>query len=204
MQHFGDNSHLNNRVKNQNQQGETDVKDLNEQDLIALCKNNDRKAQKVLYDMFSPKMFALCHRYLGNRQAAEDTLQEGFITVFAKIGSYSGEGSFEGWVRKIFVNTALMNLRKNDVLKQTEDIDTAFGVSDSTPSTVQDISFKELIKLIATLPPGFRTVFNMFVIEGYNHKEIGQALGISEATSRSQLQRARTLLQKKIKEYIEH
>ena len=200
MQHLKGNLHLNTRVKDQNPTGQTDVKDLNEQQTIALCKQGNRAAQKVLYDSLSPKMFAVCLRYMGDRDLAEDTLQEGFITLFSKLETYSGEGSFEGWARKIFVNTALMSLRKNDVLKQSGEIESAWNVTSEDTTAIQNISYKELMKMIAGLPPGFRTVFNMFVIEGYNHKEIGDALGISEATSRSQLQRARVMLQKKIKE----
>ena len=200
MQHLKGNLHLNTRVKDQNPPGQTDVKDLKEQQTIALCKQGDRAAQKVLYESLSPKMFAVCNRYMGDRDLAEDTLQEGFITLFSKLETYSGEGSFEGWARKIFVNTALMSLRKNDVLKQSGEIESAWNVTSEDTTAIQNISYKELMKMIAGLPPGFRTVFNMFVIEGYNHKAIGDALGISEATSRSQLQRARVMLQKKIKE----
>ena len=192
--------HLNTRVKDQNPPAQTDVKNLTEQQTIALCKEGNRAAQKVLYESLSPKMFAVCNRYMGDRDLAEDTLQEGFITLFSKLETYSGEGSFEGWARKIFVNTALMSLRKNDVLKQSGEIESAWNVTSEDTTAIQNISYKELMKMIAGLPPGFRTVFNMFVIEGYNHKEIGDALGISEATSRSQLQRARVMLQKKIKE----
>ena len=200
MQHLKGNLHLNTRVKDQNPTGQTDVKDLNEQQTIALCKQGNRAAQKVLYDSLSAKMFSVCLRYMGDRDLAEDTLQEGFITLFSKLETYSGEGSFEGWARKIFVNTALMSLRKNDVLKQSGEIESAWNVSSEETTAIQNISYKELMKMIAGLPPGFRTVFNMFVIEGYSHKEISEALGISEATSRSQLQRARVMLQKKIKE----
>ena len=163
--------------------------------LASLCAKGDRSAQKRLYDKLAPKMFAVCLRYMGEREAAEDILQDGFVTLFSKIESYSGEGSFEGWARKIFVNTALMSLRKNDVLKQSEDLEVAWGVSSPEASAVQNVSYKELLGLIAKLPTGFRTVFNMYVIEGYSHKEIGEALGISENTSRSQLMRARTMLQ---------
>ena len=198
MQHFGHNLHLNTRVKDQNQTGEKDVTTLNEQNIIALCKNGNRFAQKVLFESLSPKMFSVCLRYMGDRESAEDVLQEGFMTLFSKLDSFSGDGSFEGWARKIFVNTALMTLRRNDVMKQTEDIETAWGLS-SESSPVQNVSYQELLKIISELPAGFRTVFNMYVIEGYSHKEIGEALGITEATSRSQLQRARVILQGKIK-----
>ena len=198
MQHFGDKTHLITRVTAHNRTSET-VTNLNEQHIIALCKQGDRAAQKALFDKLSARMFPVCLRYMGNREAAEDVLQEGFISLFSKLDSYSGEGSFEGWARKVFVNTALMTLRKNDVMRQSEDIETAWSVSSEDPGALQKISYNELMGMIAELPTGFRTVFNMFIIEGYSHKEIGEALGISEATSRSQLQRARVMLQNRIK-----
>ena len=198
MQHFGDKTHLITRVTAHNRTSET-VTNLNEQHIIALCKQGDRAAQKALFDKLSARMFPVCLRYMGNREAAEDVLQEGFISLFSKLDSYSGEGSFEGWARKVFVNTALMTLRKNDVMRQSEDIETAWSVSSEDPGALQKISYNELMGMIAELPTGFRTVFNMFLIEGYSHKEIGEALGISEATSRSQLQRARVMLQNRIK-----
>lgn len=113
--------------------------------------------------------------------------------------SYKGEGSFEGWARRIFVTTALMSLRKKDALKMSEDLEAARGLKTETSSQVQNIGYKELMELIMTLPPGFRTVFNMYAIEGYSHKEIAQMLGITETTSRTQLSRARIWLQEKIK-----
>ena len=144
-------------------------------------------------------MFPLCIRYVGDRSLAEDILQEGFITLFTRLKSYKGEGSFEGWARRIFVTTALMSLRKKDALKMSEDLEAARGLKTETSSQVQNIGYKELMELIMTLPPGFRTVFNMYAIEGYSHKEIAQMLGITETTSRTQLSRARIWLQEKIK-----
>lgn len=135
---------------------------------------------------------------MSDRESAEDVLQDGFVTLFAKLDTFSGDGSFEGWARKIFVNTALMSLRKNDVLKESTDVDTAWNVSSDSPTAIQQIGFKELTGMIAELPPGFRTVFNMYVVEGYSHADIASALGISEATSRSQLLRARAMLQAKV------
>ena len=145
-------------------------------------------------------MFPLCIRYVGDRALAEDVLQDGFITLFTRLKDYKGEGSFEGWARRIFVTTALMDLRKKDALKMSEDLDAARGLKTETVSQVQNIGYKELMELIMTLPPGFRTVFNMYAIEGYSHKEISEILGISETTSRTQLSRARIWLQNKIKE----
>lgn len=192
MQRFGEKLHLNNQDNRRKEPS-------SERELLEACKRGDRTAQKKLYDSLAAKMFAICLRYMGQRDAAEDVLQEGFITLFSRLDSYSGEGSFEGWARKIFVNTALMELRKKDALKMSEDLETAWNVSSDGVSQVQSVGYHELLKLIASLPPGYRTVFNLSVIEGYSHKEIAQTLGIMEVTSRSQLQRARVMLQEKIK-----
>lgn len=192
MQHFSIELHLNSRKDN----------DKSFKRLVKACIEGDRDAQRQLYDSLSPKMFPVCLRYMGSREEAEDVLQEGFVTLFSKLDSYSGAGSFEGWARKIFVNTALMQLRKNNVLKESEDLEGAWDISSQDPTVIQNIGYQEILELIESLPPGFRTVFNMYVIEGYSHKEIGEALGISENTSRSQLQRARVILQKKILEKL--
>lgn len=169
-------------------------------ELIALCKKGDRAAQKALYDRLAPRMFPLCIRYVGDRMVAEDILQEGFVTLFTRLDSYKGEGSFEGWARRIFVTTALMNLRKKDALKMSDDLEAARGLKTDMTSQTQSLGYKELMTLIMTLPPGFRTVFNMYAIEGFSHKEIAEMLGITETTSRTQLSRARVWLQNKIKE----
>ena len=168
--------------------------------LIDLCIKGDRASQKVLYDRLASRMFPVCIRYIGDREMAEDVLQDGFITLFAKLQDYKGEGSFEGWARKIFVTTALMDLRKKDALKMSEELETVRGMKDDLPSQGQNIGYKELMKLVTELPDGYRTIFNMYAIEGYSHKEIGEMLGISETTSRTQLSRARIWLQNKIKE----
>ena len=168
--------------------------------LIDSCIKGDRAAQKVLYDRLAPRMFPVCIRYVGDREQAEDILQEGFITLFTRLDTYKGDGSFEGWARKIFVTTALMELRKKDALKMSDDLETARGMKAETVTQLQSIGYKDLMKLITQLPPGFRTVFNMYAIEGYSHKEIGEVLGISETTSRTQLSRARLWLQNRIKE----
>ena len=168
--------------------------------LIESCIKGDRASQKALYDRLAPRVFPLCIRYIGDRDSAEDVLQDGFVTLFTRLKDYKGEGSFEGWARKIFVNTALMSLRKKDALKMSDDLEAARGVRAENVSQVQNLGYKELLTMITELPPGFRTVFNMYAIEGYSHKEIGDMLGISETTSRTQLSRARLWLQKKIKE----
>ena len=171
-----------------------------EQQLIDLCIKGDRNAQRVIYDRLASRMFPVCIRYVSDRTVAEDILQDGFITLFSKIDSYKGNGSFEGWARKIFVNTALMYLRKKDALKMSEELENARNLSSDLSSQMQNIGYKELMKLITSLPAGFRTVFNMYVIEGYSHKEIADMMNITETTSRTQLSRARLWLQSKIKE----
>ena len=179
---------------------DTEVAETFDLKLIESCIKGDRASQKVLYDRLAPRMFPLCIRYAGNRVLAEDILQDGFVTLFTHLDSYKGQGSFEGWARKIFVTTALMELRKKDALKMSDELDVARGFKAETVSQTQSIGYKELMKLVMSLPPGFRTVFNMYAIEGFSHKEIGDMLGISETTSRTQLSRARSWLQNKIKE----
>ena len=173
-----------------------DVFDLQ---LIESCKRGDRASQKAVYDRLASRMFPVCIRYAGDRESAQDIFQDGFITLFTKLDDFKGDGSFEGWARKIFVTTALMSLRKKDALKMSEDLEAAKGFSSETTSQIQSIGYKELMGLITELPPGFRTVFNLYAIEGYSHKEIGEMLGISETTSRTQLSRARNWLQVRIK-----
>ena len=168
--------------------------------LIESCKKGNRAAQKILYDRLAPRMFPVCIRYIGDRTAAEDILQDGFITLFTRLDSYKGEGSFEGWARRIFVTTALMSLRKKDALKMSDELEAIRGMKADTTSQTQNVGYKELMKLVMSLPPGFRTVFNMYAIEGYSHKEIAEMLGISETTSRTQFSRARVWLQNKIQE----
>ena len=168
--------------------------------LIESCIKGDRASQKVLYDRLAARMFPVCMRYVGDRELAEDVLQDGFVTLFTRLDTYKGEGSFEGWARKIFVTTALMNLRKKDALKMSDDLEAARSLKAETSSQIQNLGYKELMNMIMELPVGFRTVFNMYAIEGYSHKEIGEMLGISETTSRTQLSRARISLQNKIKE----
>lgn len=168
--------------------------------LIESCIKGNRASQKALYDRLAARMLSVCIRYVGDRDLAYDVLQDGFVTLFTHLESFKGEGSFEGWARKIFVTTALMSLRKKDALKMSDDLEVARGLKAETESQIQNLGYKELISLITELPPGFRTVFNMYALEGYSHKEIGEMLGITETTSRTQLSRARIWLQNKIKE----
>ena len=178
--------------------GDNKVSETFDIELIESCKKGNRAAQKILYDRLASRMFPVCMRYIGDRTAAEDVLQDGFVTLFTRLESYKGEGSFEGWARRIFVTTALMSLRKKDALKMSDELETVRGMKTETTSQLQNIGYKELMKLVMSLPSGFRTVFNMYAIEGYSHKEIADMLGITETTSRTQFSRARVWLQNKI------
>ena len=180
--------------------GQGNLNDGYSYELLESCKKGDRKAQKRLYDLLAPKMMALCMRYAGSRELAEDLLQDGFVTLFSKMGNFKNEGSFEGWARRVFVTTCLMYLRKNDVLRMSEDISEARKLSSSEPGQMEEISYRELMSLVMELPPGFRAVFNMYAVEGYSHKDISEQLGISETTSRTQFSRARTWLRKRLEE----
>lgn len=174
------------------------------QKLIKDCRDGDRKSQKSVYELLAPKMMAVCMRYAGNREQAEDLMQDGFVTLFTKIGDFKNEGSFEGWARRIFVTTCLMYLRKNDVLRVSDDISEARKLTSGEPGQLDDISYKELMQLVMELPSGFRTVFNLYVIEGYSHKDIAEELGITEVTSRTQLSRARIWLQNRINDKLQN
>jgi len=169
-----------------------------EADLVKDCLRNDKRAQRVLYERYSPRMFSVCLRYIGDKDAAQDVLQDGFVTVFSKLGSYSGEGSFEGWMRRIFVNQSLMQLRKNDVLKEADDI---YEMKSNVPfqdDVLDLLESEDVFRLISMMPAGFRTVFNLSVVEGFSHQEIAQRLDISEGASRSQLSRARGWLKERL------
>jgi RNA polymerase sigma factor (sigma-70 family) len=169
---------------------------ITETDLIKGCIEGDRRMQKQLYDQFSPKMYAVCLRYMGNADDAQDILQEGFIKVYKNIERFRGDGSFEGWIRRIFVNTAIEQIRKKKMdVSLTEKEET---IEFKTVSAIDSISEKDLLKIVSGLSPGYRSVFNMYVVEGFSHKEIGELLGISEGTSKSQLARARMILQERI------
>jgi RNA polymerase sigma-70 factor (ECF subfamily) len=171
---------------------------ITDHDLIQGCLEGNPKMQELLYRQFSPKMYAVCLRYSGNPEDAQDILQEGFIKVFRNLGRFRGEGSFEGWIRRIFVNTAIEHYRKTlNMYPITESQENR--MEDRDWSAFDKLAIKDLIKLIQGLSPGYRTVFNLYVIEGYTHKEIAGMLGINEGTSKSQLARAKVILQNLIK-----
>ena len=158
--------------------------------------------QQELYNRFAPRMYGVCLRYASNAEEAEDILQEGFIKIFNKINSYRGDGSFEGWIRRIFVNTAIEHFRKKTYLQPITETEEN-TVEGKYLSVLDSLAEKDIIQLIQQLSPGYRTVFNMYVVEGYTHKQIAEMLGISEGTSKSQLSRAKLILQDLVKNFIE-
>lgn len=168
------------------------------QELIRQCKANEPKAQELLYKQFAGKMLGVCMRYAIDRMEAEDMLQNGFIRVFQKIGGYREEGSFEGWVRRIIVHSAIECYRKHYKLLHvvaTEESATEISVN---AAAAANLNAQDLMALIQQLSPGYRMVFNLYAIEGYSHREISQMLGITEGASKSQLSRARGILKEQL------
>jgi RNA polymerase sigma factor (sigma-70 family) len=175
---------------------------ITESDLLRGCLEGNRRMQEEMYRRFSPRMYAVCLRYAGNAEEAEDILQEGFIKIFKKLDSFRSEGSFEGWVRRIFVNTAIEHFRrKRYLMPVTEKEENT--IEGKYTSVLDDLGAKDIMALVQELSPGYRTVFNMYVVEGYTHKEIADILGISEGTSKSQLSRAKVILQDMVRTHID-
>jgi len=167
--------------------------------IIEECASGNERAQEALYRRFAPKMYGVCLRYAKDNTEAEDNLQDGFIKVFTNIKNFRHEGSLEGWIRRIMVNVSLEKYRKQKMLHPVEEI----GMYDSQKfeeDIIEKISAKELIALIQELPPRYRMVFNLYVLEGLNHKEISEKMEISVGTSKSNLARARDILKRKVKE----
>ncbi len=161
------------------------------------CKAGKRKMQEALYKQTASKMLVVCMRYAKDRMEAEDVLQMGFIKVFQKINEYRGDGSFEGWMRRVMVNTAIESYRKNLRSLSVVPIEDAYEQA-GTGFDFGRLGMQDLLKVIQKLSDGYRMVFNMYIIEGYSHKEIAEKLGISEGASKSQLSRARAILREEI------
>ena len=158
--------------------------------------------QEELYNRFSPRMFSVCLRYAGNTEEAEDILQEGFIKIFKKLNTFRSEGSFEGWIRRIFVNTAIEHFRrKRYLMPVTEKEENT--IEGKYLSVLDDLAARDIMALVQELSPGYRTVFNLYVVEGYTHKEIADMMGISEGTSKSQLSRAKVILKDMVNQFID-
>ncbi len=154
----------------------------------------------MLYEMFSSRMFGVCLRYAGSKDDAQDILHEGFLKIFEKIEQFEARGSFEGWIRKIMVNTALEKYRRQYRMVRLED-DNREADEQNQDEMADNITVNELLSMIHELTPQYRVVFNLYAIEGYSHKEISDMLNISEGTSKSNLSRARAILQEKVKHY---
>jgi len=168
---------------------------MTEEAILSGCLQNDTAAQRELYTRYSPKMLSVCYRFAHNREDAEDMLQEGFIKVFSQIHTFQNKGAFEGWIRRIMVHTCINHLKKNKKFNESVDIIHATGVQvreESIPSIVQA---KQVVECIRILPLGYRTVLNLYAIEGYSHKEIAAMLDVEESTSRSQYTRAKQMLE---------
>ncbi len=164
-----------------------------EKNLIEACVNKERWAQKQLYEEHYGKMMGVCLRYSNNQDDALDILHEGFLKVFNHISKYQPGTSISAWIRRIMVNTSIDYYRKS-IRRRTEDIDQAYHVSAPNADAISQCSEKEILQAIQTLSPAYRTVFNLYVIEGYSHREIAEQLGITESTSRSNLVKARLKL----------
>lgn len=174
--------------------------EMTDEEMLKGCMANEKHAQKFLFNKYSRIMTGVCLRYADSYEEAQDIVQDGFIKVFKKIGMFSGKGSLEGWVRRIMVNTSLDYLRsiKNERFNVTID-DVSYKLKEEQ-KVESSLQAEDLLGMVQSLPTGYRTVFNMYAIEGFTHKEIGAALDISENTSKSQYSRARSLLQKKLEQ----
>ncbi len=170
-----------------------------DKDIIEGCLSGRRRDQELLYRRYSPRLYAVCLQYSGNREEARDVLQEGFIKIFENLSHFSHEGSFEGWMRRIIVNTALERYRNRYYLSRVDDIET-LPEPEAEPDAddFAGLGAHDLLKMVMELPPKYRMVFNLYAIEGYSHKEVAEMLGITEGTSKSNLSRARGILQKKV------
>jgi len=167
------------------------------EDLVERCKANERKAQEMLYKQFASKMLGVCMRYAADKMEAEDMLQNGFIRVFQKLADFRGEGSFEGWIRRIMVHSSIEYYRKHHKMLQVADLD-EHNEPSVNATAMANLGAKDLMALIQRLSPGYRMVFNLYAIEGYSHREIGEIMGVTEGASKSQLSRARAILKEQI------
>ena len=173
---------------------------MTEKELVEECMAGKPNAQEKLFKLYSGKLFAIALRYMGSREEAEDVLQESFIKIFKSLNQWKGDGPLGGWMRRVVVNTSLTQL-KSRIKKQNEiSIDTAYTVHDNQESQLEKLQADDLLKIISEMPAGYRTVFNLFAIEGFGHKEISDQLGINESTSKTQYLKAKNWLLKRIDE----
>jgi RNA polymerase sigma-70 factor (ECF subfamily) len=173
----------------------TTEENMTEEAILQGCKKNNAVAQKNLYEKYSGKMLAVCYRYAHSHEDAEDMLQEGFIKVFSQINTFENRGSFEGWIRRIIVHTCINILKKNKKFNDSVDLIHANSVQVREERIPSIIQAKQIVECIRLLPVGYKTVLNLYAIEGFSHKEIGAMLEIEESTSRSQYTRAKAMLE---------
>ncbi len=173
---------------------------MTEEQLVKGCLKGEAQAQKALFEQYSGKMLSLCKRYAGSQEEAEDIFQEGFIKVYEKLNQFSGTGSLGGWIRMVMINTALIHIRKNKQQQYDEAIEEAKTLDSGDINALAKMSLDDLEALINSMPLGYKTVFNLFAVEGYAHKEIAEMLGISESTSKTQFLKARAFLKRSINE----
>jgi RNA polymerase sigma-70 factor (ECF subfamily) len=169
-----------------------------EEELILGCLSGNRQAQRQLYDTYSRRFMAVCLRYLKDQEQAEDVMIQSFMKIFEKLSQFQGKGSFEGWMKRIVVTQALMAIRSNRSISLFVSLEDVEKIQEPAAEDLNQLEVAELMDLVQSLPLGYRTVFNLFAIEGYSHQEIGELLGITESTSKSQLNRARSVLKEKI------
>ncbi len=173
---------------------------MTELELIAACKRHERRAQQSFFDRYSPFLFGVCKRYIRNREDAEEVLGEAFYKILTNIENFKAEGNFEGWMRRITVNEALMFLRKQHNFNLTVELDPNTDSETDTPTAIDELAAQDILVLLDALPVGYRTVFNLYAVEGYKHREIAETLGISINTSKSQLILAKKRLQELLEE----
>lgn len=169
---------------------------MTDEQLVKECVSGNTIAQKKFYDLFAKKMMGVCLRYTNNIEEAQDVLQDGFIKIFNKLHDFESKGSLEGWVRRIMVNTALDHYRRNKKHQNDVEVDAVSYKLEKSDFIVESITADDLLKIVQSIPEGYRVVFNLFAIEGYSHKEIAERLGVTESTSKSQYSRAKSLLRK--------
>jgi len=170
-----------------------------DEELRVLCIKGDGNAQNELYRRYAPKFWGICLRYAKNRMSAEDILQEGFIRIFTYLDRFENKGSFEGWMRRTMVNTAINYYKKNLSTAREAEYHEYMSEKSNDADALSSLSYQELLNLVQKMPNGYRTVFNLYIIEGYSHRDIADSLNISENTSKSQLSRARAYLQMQIR-----
>ena len=168
---------------------------MSEMSLIEDCINNSSVAQRELYNRFSGILFGICYRYASCRQDAEDMLQEGFIKIFTKISSFENKGNFEGWMKRVMVHTCINYLKKNKKFENIISLENVYNLEIKEESIASKLLGKQVMECLRLLPIGYRTVINLYAIEGFNHKEIGEILEIGESTSRSQFIRGKNVLE---------